>query len=481
VGGRDLVRTVRRHRVPAWWQDAKLGIFVHWTPASVPAFAPTDADIGELLASGAPDAMSRSPYAEWYENSLRFPGSPVAAHHATTYGDRPYRTFAHDWEAALDHWDPDGWAGCFAATGARYVVLVAKHHDGYCLWPTAVANPRVPGFHSRRDVVGELAEAVRARGMRFGLYYSGGLDWTWNDHPIGSISDVALAMPRGRYGEYAEAHVRELVERYRPSVLWNDIAWPTSTVRLAPLLAHYYASVPDGVVNDRFLCRSPAWELGRVGLVRRQLDRAAAAQARAHGLVPPKPQLYDVRTPEYTSFDDIQQEPWECVRGIDRSFGHNRASLPEHFLARDDLVWSLVDVVSKGGNLLLNVGPRGEDATIPDAQRQRLDWLAELTASVGTALFATRPWVRAAEEQSAPGVDVRYTCRDREVFALVTGATREVRLRGVAATSSTQVVRAPDGRGLSWTDAGHGLTVALADAAPPGGVHALALRDVTAR
>ena len=107
---RQQLRRLRRHVVPSWWRDAKLGIFVHWTPASVPAFAPTDVEIGDLLASGDPDALSRVPYTEWYENSLRFADSPVARHHATTYGDRPYAAFAADWEAGLEQWDPDDWA-----------------------------------------------------------------------------------------------------------------------------------------------------------------------------------------------------------------------------------------------------------------------------------------------------------------------------------------------------------------------------------
>src|SRR5512137_132714 len=96
---------LRRHRVPAWWSDAKLGIFVHWTPASVPAFAPVDAGIGALLQSGRGDALAWSPYAEWYQNSLRFPASPAAIHHRNTYGARPYAEFAVDWEAALEQWD----------------------------------------------------------------------------------------------------------------------------------------------------------------------------------------------------------------------------------------------------------------------------------------------------------------------------------------------------------------------------------------
>ena len=156
------------------------------------------------------------------------PDSPVARHHREVWGNRPYERFADDWVAGLAQWDPTEWAARFAATGARYVVLVTKHMDGYCLWPTDVRNPRRPGWHSRRDVVGELREAVLGAGMRFGIYYSGGLDSTFKDRAIGSVADLIDAVPRGDYPAYAEAQVRELIARYRPSVLWNDIAWPTA-------------------------------------------------------------------------------------------------------------------------------------------------------------------------------------------------------------------------------------------------------------
>jgi alpha-L-fucosidase len=455
----SLVRHVRRHAVPAWWRHAKLGIFVHWTPASVPAFAPVDADIGELLARRRPDALAWSPYAEWYQNSLAFPHSPVAQHHRQVYGDRPYNEFARDWEAGLASWDPDQWARRFASTGARYVVRVTKHHDGYCLWPTEVRNPHVPDLYSHRDVVGELAEAVRGQGMRFGVYYSGGLDWTFNDHPLGRFSDLVLAQPGGDYPAYAEAQVRELIERYRPAVLWNDISWPKSTAELAALLTDYYQAVPDGVVNDRFMPRSPAWVIGGSRPGRKLLDAAAARSATADkGIVPPRPPLFDVRTPEYTTFDRVQTTPWECVRGIDRSFGYNRESSEQDFLSQRDLLWSLIDIASKGGNLLLNVGPRGEDATIADAQLRRLDWLADFTTSDGSALFATRPWVR--PEGDGDGTEVRYLTRDTELFAFVraaegAAASATVVLTGVrvgAASSASTLEGRP--LALDATDAG---------------------------
>jgi alpha-L-fucosidase len=479
--------------VPAWWSDAKLGIFIHWTPASVPAFAPVDSDMGDLLARGDRRAMAWSPYVEWYENSLRFPESPVARFHATTYAGRDYRSFVVDFEAALADWDPEPWVARFAATGARYVVLVAKHHDGYCLWPTAVVNPNRADFYSKRDVVGQMAEAVRRHKMRFGVYYSGGLDWTFNTHPIGSFSDLLAAQPGEGYAAYAEAQVRELIERYRPSVLWNDISWPAPLPRLAQLLADYYAAVPDGVVNDRFMPWSPLWRVARTGLGRRTLDQMAARRAAADGgIVPPKPPLFDVRTPEYTVFDSVQRTPWECVRGMDRSFGYNRESGEEHRISERDLLWSLTDVAAKGGNLLLNVGPRGVDATIDEAQLRRLDWLASYTGEAGTAIMATRPWVHPAG-RGAGDVEIRYTARDRLVFALVrlavpptgtplgtVGANPTSVLLGEVHATAGSTVSMLDGRQLKAEPTVDGLRIDLAAPLSSERPTVLILRDVDA-
>jgi alpha-L-fucosidase len=298
--------------------------------------------------------------------------------------------------------------------------------------------------------------------MRFGVYYSGGLDWTFNDHPIGSFSDLLRAQPTGAYADYAEAQVRELITRYRPSVLWNDISWPAPAAKLAALLAAYYRDVPDGVVNDRFMPRSAAWRLAETQPAASLIDRLAARGARAAtGIVPPKPPFFDVRTPEYTVFHARQRQAWECVRGMDHSFGYNRASSEEQFLPRDELAWSLVDIAAKGGNLLLNVGPRGEDAGIPPSQARRLEWLSEFTGAIGPALFATRPWVRA--EGSDTESEIRYTARDRDVFAFVRpkpghSPVAQVTLAGIEARTATDL----DGGSLAIAHLGDGLVVTLA-------------------
>jgi len=472
------LQRLRRHRVPAWWRDAKLGIFVHWTIASIPAFAPVDVDIGELVQSGTRDALKFCPYAEWYENSLRFPDSPAARHHRDVYGNRPYTDFAEEWEAALDQWDPNEWAARFAATGARYVVLVTKHMDGYCLWPTGVPNPNRPGWNCRRDVVGELGEAVRGAGMRFGLYYSGGLDSTFNDRPIGSVAEAMDAIPRGDYPAYAEAQVRELIDRYRPSVLWNDIAWPAEGKQLWPLFAYYYEQVPDGVVNDRWMPWSPLLGVMHTSAARRGLDALVQRQAKKDtGVIPPMPPHFDVRTPEYVVFDGVQSRPWECVRGMDQSFGHNAQSRPEHFLSHHELLWMLADIASKGGNLLLNVGPRG-DARIPDAQLTRLGWLADWVVPKAEAIAGTRPWIRPGTT-TAEGAPLRYTARDETVYAFVQDPAGSVTLPDVRSTPTTVITRI-GGADLPWKDTPNGIVVDMPAPGSTAEPAVLALRRVEA-
>ncbi|MGB6059307.1 MAG: alpha-L-fucosidase [Microthrixaceae bacterium] len=451
---RALTDQLRRHRVPAWWSDAKLGIFIHWTPASVAGWAPRDHEVGELFASGRSDALAEMPYTEWYQNSLRFPDSSVSKHHREVYGAAPYDDFVGQFEAGLAQWDPVDWARRFRTAGARYVVLVSKHHDGYCLWPSAVPNPRKPGWFSQRDIVGELAEAVRAEGLRFGLYYSGGLDWTFDDRPLGSVADGVAAMPRGDYPDYAEAQVRELIERYRPSVLWNDITWPTDKKRLFALFADYYKTVPDGVVNDRWMPWSPVLGAAQLSPVRRLINAATTRASRsAGGMVPPKPPHFDVRTPEYVTFDDIQRFSWETVRGIDRSFGYNSNSEPSDLLQRAELTDLVAEVVSKGGNLLLNVGPRGVDATIPDNQLERLDWLGEWTRGDGESIFESRPWIR-PNATSPEGVEVSFWARGGHLWVSFRPGDRlsngSITIPGVRAGTQTVVCDA-QGKTLEWS------------------------------
>ncbi len=225
-------------------------------------------------------------------------------------------------------------------------------------------------------MVGEFAEAVRAEGLRFGVYYSGGLDWTFDDRPIGTAADMFSAVPRGRYPAYADAQMRELIRRYRPDILWNDIAWPASADEIRSLVDFYRFTVPHGVVNDRLLPCAPHWRgLGLPGAkaLYNWWDRRTVA--RGEGFVPRTPPVFDFRTPEYARYEG--SDPYEITRGVDHSFGYNRNSGPDAFLDRAALTSLVRDTAADGGNVLLNVGPRGEDATIPAEQSLRLEWLAE--------------------------------------------------------------------------------------------------------
>jgi len=146
--------------VPQWWRDAKFGIFIHWGVYAVPAYAPTDA------------ANISVKYSEWYDNRMRSNHAAFTNFHDRTHGANvTYADFATQFRA--EHFDPAQWADLFKKSGARYVVLTSKHHDGFALWPSAYSprwNAQVLGPH--RDLAGELTAAVKQAGLRMGFYYS---------------------------------------------------------------------------------------------------------------------------------------------------------------------------------------------------------------------------------------------------------------------------------------------------------------------
>lgn len=366
---KETPESLHQRTVPDWFHDAKLGIFVHWGLYSVPAWAPLTGEMDKVIANeGWKKWFSHNPYAEWYMNSMRIEGGVSQRHHVETYGpDFCYEDFIPLFNEALEAWDPGAMADLFRQVGARYVVLTTKHHDGFTLWPSEHPNPYREHYHAERDLVGELTEAVRAREMIMGLYYSGGIDWTFNKTVIQDITDIQDAVPQGdEYVAYANAHWKELIARYKPSVMWNDIAYPAAA-DLNELFSHYYNSVPEGVINDRFTQRFEFTE-----------GQIAGSQ---HS---------DFTTPEYTSYDHIVEKKWEATRGIGYSFGYNQNEGPENYLSVQELVHSFVDIVSKNGNLLLNVGPMA-DGTIPALQRERLEGLGTWLRVNSEAIYGTRP------------------------------------------------------------------------------------------
>jgi alpha-L-fucosidase len=358
---------------PDWFARPQMGIFVHWGIYSVPAWAPTGRSIHDLMRHDYDNATALGPYAEWYGNAVRVADSPTAKHHKTHFGNASYDDFRATFDAAAEHFDAESWAQTFADAGASYVVFVTKHHDGYCLWPTQVDHPHRAHWHTERDFVGELAQAVRSRGMRFGLYYSGGLDWTFYHAPIRNMGDMLACVPTGDdYRAYASAQVRELIARYKPSVLWNDIAWPNKA-DVPSLFADYYADVPDGVVNDRWLGETRLFENLRTpgGLASFNNMMKARITATDGALEMSKPPFCDFRTVEYGLGVVPPDQKWEACRGVGNSFGYCAPEPETDYLTHDALQNMRASVFAKGGNLLINIGPMA-DGTIPDIQRRAL-------------------------------------------------------------------------------------------------------------
>ena len=442
----------RDRPIPSWYDGAKLGIFVHWGIYSVPAWAPNS---GTIWGEGPGDAkvpnFSANPYAEWYQNTMRIEGSATQRHHAQTYGaDYPYRRFAEDFNREIASWKPAEWAALFSEAGAGYVVLTTKHHDGFLLWPSEHRNPKAPDFIASRDVVGELSDAVRVRGVRMGLYYSGGIDWLTHDQVIAGAGDFVHAVPPGEeYQDYATRHWKELIDRYAPCCMWNDIVFPGPVENIEALFAYYYERIADGIVNDRW--------------------RSALGP---EGLEPSLP--HDVRTPEYTIITDIAQKKWESVRGIGNSFGFNRNERPDQYLSARQLVHSFIDIASKNGNLLINVGPRA-DGSIPEIQAQRLRSLGRWLAEAGEAIYGTRPWQR-SEGRTTGGNPVRFTAKRDTLYAIVFDAApaSELALEGIGEGAPESVELLGGDAPLRWSREGANLRVELPTQLPT--EHAVALR-----
>lgn len=380
------LESLDQHPLPQWYAGAKLGIFIHWGLYSVPGWAPLNHPEHDFAST---DYIKYNPYAEWYLNVLRIPGSPTQAYHREHFGANfAYYDFAPIFNRETKKWNPDAMADIYKAAGARYVVLTSKHHEGFTLWPSTTPNPspslRPDQLHAQRDIVGELTAAVRKQGMHMGLYYSGGYDWTFNDGPIETAADYQSVKPETQaYGDYAFAQIHELISQYKPDLLWNDIDWPR-TGRPLQVEADYYNAVPDGVIDDRFGVKHA-----------------------------------DFTSPEYEKLDKISEKKWEECRGLGRSFGYNRAEGEAETIAPGDLIALLVDIVSKNGNLLLDVGPEA-DGTIPPVQMERLKALGAWLQQNGEAIYDTTPWTH-AEAKSAEGDDLRFTRKGDDLYVIVLG------------------------------------------------------------
>jgi alpha-L-fucosidase len=336
---------LRARPYPEWFVNAKLGIFIHWGVYSVPAY------------SGKED------YGEWFLRGLQVGDTLRTRFMQEHYGDDfTYRDLAPLFKAEL--FEPDAWAELFRRAGAHYVVLVSKHHDGYALWPSRYA----PGWNSvqvgpKRDLVGDLTQAVRDAGLRMGLYYSLA---EWN-HPLHRW----YTDPNDSIGPYVEQHMipqfRELISAYLPEVLFTDGEWFNTPEQwhARELIDWYYDTVgPNAIVNDR-------WGSGSdIGFL----------------------------TPEYSAGIEVVDRPWTEVRGLGRSFALNRNEDLDAYMTPAELVHRFARAVAAGGGMILNVGPKA-DGQIPLLQQERLLQLGGWLAVNGEAIYGSRPWTKTGEER----------------------------------------------------------------------------------
>lgn len=336
--------------MPEWYRDAKFGVFIHWGVYSVPAWG------------------AKGEYAEWYWQRLRS-GKPEDAawreFHERNYGAGfDYRDFAPRFTAEL--FDATQWTDLFQRAGVKYVVPTSKHHDGFALWPSAEADRtwgrpwNATAVGPKRDLLGELAAATRARGLKFGFYFS---LYEW-------FNPMWLA-DRGRYvEEHLIPQFKDVVTRYEPAIIFSDGEWEMTSAewRSEELLAWLFnesRSKDEVVVNDRW----------------------GSDTRHRHG---------GYWTTEYAAGLRDGAHPWEENRGMGFSYGLNRAERIEDYKTGRELILLLVDLVSRGGNLLLNVGPAA-DGTIPPLMEERLLEIGAWLAVNGEAIYGTRPAGRACQ------------------------------------------------------------------------------------
>jgi len=342
-------KSLDQRQIPEWFGDAKFGIFIHWGPYSVPAWSPAGT------------------YTEWYQywwqtHNIFGNNKPdkdaIPNLQKLVYGeDGNYYDHGRNWKAEL--YDPTEWAQLFKKAGAKYVILTSKHHDGFTLWKNKEAQ-RYRGFAwnavetgPKKDLLAPYMKAMREAGLKAGLYYSL-LEWF---HPISGKSDFIT--------KHYHPQIKDLVTKYNPDLLYADGEWGAddSYWKSNELIQWLYnqSTVKDNIlINDRWFkgCRHK------------------------HG---------GYYSTEYEAEGLNTDKPYEEIRGIGTSFGYNRDEDLADYATSQELILMLCDIVSQGGNLCLNVGPRA-DGKIPVIQQQRLLEIGSWLDINGDAIYGTKKW-----------------------------------------------------------------------------------------
>jgi alpha-L-fucosidase len=340
--------SLNSRKIPAWFNKDKFGIFIHWGIYAVLAYAPVipNSDLS---------------YAEWYWKRIQDKRPQFLSFHEKNYGkDFSYENFEKNFKAEL--FNPDQWADIFKQSGARYVVLTSKHHEGYCLWNSAEADRSwgrpwnaVAGT-PKRDLLGDLTNSVRKAGLKMGFYYS---LYEW-------FNPLWLQDKKRFVDEHLFPQFKDLVNRYKPSTIFSDGEWELSdTAWKSPeLLAWLFNESPvanEVVVNDRW---------------------GKNTRNKNHGAT--------YATSEYGSGMDASVI-WEENQGIGHSYGYNRNEQLSDYKTSRKLILTLIDIVARGGNLLLDVGPTA-DGRIPVIMQQRLFDMGIWLKTNGEAIYETTAW-----------------------------------------------------------------------------------------
>jgi alpha-L-fucosidase len=334
-------KSLDKRPVPQWFKDAKFGIFIHWGVYSVPGYS------------------KKGDYAEWYQNGLMNGDSARIKYHKEKFGNRTYYDLVNDFKAEL--FNPDEWAQLFERSGAKYIVLTSKHHDGFCLWPDKTAN-QTWGFNwnaadagPHRDLLGDLFKAVRKTSVRAGMYYS---LYEWFNPLWKSDQKKFVA-------QHTWPQMKELVNKYQPDIFWTDGGWdaPAETWKSQEFIAWLYNESP---VKDKIVT----------------YDRWGSGVRFNHG---------NVYTPEYQPDLDFEDHYWEESRGMGFSYGYNREEDAWDYNSAQSLVLQLVDKVSRGGNFLLDIGP-DEHGKIPPIMQERLMQMGDWMKINGEAIYNTVRW-----------------------------------------------------------------------------------------
>lgn len=397
---KPTISSLEKHASPEWFQDIKFGMFINWGPWSIAGWD----------AKKEKGAM----YPDWYEWNLDYkPSDGRRKYHEKNWG----RDFERDDLIPFfkaQKYQPERLVDIAAEAGIKYIIPFSKHHSGFCLWPSSYTR-RNAGEILGKDLVKPLADRCREKGLMFGFYFSVD-DW---EHPvIDSRGDIVMRKWGAKYEPYMSKletwasgkiavkdfskhyiipQAVEFIDNYDPDILWYDGEWdsPVESMGTYEIAAYYYNHAEgrkEVAINDRY------------GLINGKKSRAY---------------LGDFFCSEYGSLSSKNKarHAWEECRGISQSFGFNWQDTDENVVSSKELVGMLVDIVSKGGNLLLVVNLDAQGA-LPEIQEKRLKDMGKWLNINQEAIYNTRRhsvdsegcvrYTRAKDNQSVYAISLEW-------------------------------------------------------------------------